>query len=179
MKKKLVSIILSGIMAASVLAGCGGTATEEGAETSESAASAESTEAVGSGSSVSSTSGSAAAKKVSDGDVVDIEMYGLGFFGENGLDEVMDEINKISEAKIGVHVNYHILDIATYMQQMPLMLTGGSDQVDLIMDTAMPTTSFSTFTAQNQLMDISEYLDDYAPDAKKLLSEYLPATTID
>ena len=115
MKKKLVSIILSGIMAASVLAGCGGTATEEGAETSESAASAESTEAVGSGSSVSSTSGSAAAKKVSDGDVVDIEMYGLGFFGENGLDEVMDEINKISEAKIGVHVNYHILDIATYL----------------------------------------------------------------
>ena len=111
-------------------------------------------------------------------DIVEINMVGLGFFGEGGKDEVMEKINEISEAEIGVHVNYTILDIQTYMTQVPLMIADTSSPLDLIMFNAMPTTSFTTLTAQKQLMDISEYLDEYAPETVEMMADYLPATTV-
>jgi len=64
------------------------------------------------------------------------------------------------------------------MTQMPLMITGSDESVDLIMDTAMPTTSFSTFVAQNQLMDISDMLEEYAPETLELMQDYMAATTV-
>lgn len=178
MKKRIISVLLAGVMTLGLVAGCG-SATEEKTVTSTDASSGKAaTSSVTSTAETSTATSTGSNTSSGNGDIVNIEMYGLGFFGENGLDEVMAAVNKISEAKIGVHVNYHIMDVATYMQQMPLTLTGGDTQVDLIMDTAMPTCSFSTFQAQSQLMDISSYLDDYAPETKKLMSEYLPATTV-
>ena len=112
-------------------------------------------------------------------EIVEINMVGLGFFGEGGKDEVMEAINEISEAEIGVHVNYTIMDIQTYMTQVPLMIADTSQSLDLIMFNAMPTTSFPTLTAQRQLMDISEYVDEYAPEMMELMAEYVPATTIE
>lgn len=111
-------------------------------------------------------------------DIVEINMVGLGFFGEGGKEEVMDAINEIAEAEIGVHVNYTILDIQTYMTQVPLMIADTSDPLDLMMITSMPTTSFSTLTAQKQLLDITGMLDEYAPETKELLADYLPATVV-
>lgn len=111
-------------------------------------------------------------------DIVEISMYGLGFFGEDGLEEVMDKINEISEEEIGVHVNYHIMDIQTYATQLPLMLISGDEPVDLIMDTLVTAASFQTLQAQGQLMDISGYLEEYAPEMTELMTEYLPAMTV-
>jgi putative aldouronate transport system substrate-binding protein len=111
-------------------------------------------------------------------DIVEINMVGLGFFGEGGKEEVMDAINEISEAEIGVHVNYTIMDVQTYMTQVPLMIADTSAGLDLIMCNAMPTTSFTTLNAQKQLQDISEYLDEYAPELMELMADYLPATTV-
>ena len=111
-------------------------------------------------------------------EIVEINMVGLGFFGEGGKEEVMDAINEISEAEIGVHVNYTIMDIQTYMTQVPLMIADTSAGLDLIMFNAMPTTAFTTLTAQKQLMDISEYVDEYAPETMELMAEYMPATTV-
>ena len=112
------------------------------------------------------------------GDIVEINMVNLGFFGENGKEEVLEAINAISEKEIGVHLNFTTLDIQSYMTQVPLMITDTSNPIDLVLSTAIPTTSFATFTAQNQLMDISGYLEEYAPETLELMSEYLPATTI-
>lgn len=111
-------------------------------------------------------------------EIVEINMVGLGFFGEGGKEEVMDAINEISEAEIGVHVNYTIMDIQTYMTQVPLMIADASAGLDLIMFNAMPTTSFTTLTAQKQLMDITDYLGEYAPETMELMADYIPATTV-
>ena len=111
-------------------------------------------------------------------DIVEINMIGLGFFGEGGKEEVLDAINEIAEEEIGVHVNDTIMDIQTYMSQVPLMMTDTSNPVDLVMLTSIPTTSFSTFTAQKQLTDITEYIDEYAPEMKELMAPYISATTV-
>ena len=159
--KKLVSILMIGAMAAGLMAGCGNATTEE-----EGAAGA--------------STGAADAEDTFTGfeETQTIDMYGLSFFGDGGLTEVMDAINAISEEEINVHVNYTPMDVATYMEQIGLMLSGG-EAFDLVMATAIPTVSFSTMQSQNQLMDISEYLDYYAPEMMELMSDYIAATTVE
>ena len=169
--KKITVALLAGSMVLSMLAGCG-TATEE---STVSQGSSEETANVSE--SVDSTSSSENFVS-NDGSIVDIEMYGLGFFGEDGLNEVMDAINAISEKKIGVHVNYHILDIQSYTSQLPMMLISDSEKADLIMDTAITVCGFPILQSQNQLMDITDYVDEYAPETKELMKDYLPATTV-
>ncbi len=162
--KKLCSILLVGAMSAALLAGCGGAATEEesGAAGGAVSAGGEEEEAAFTGFEETET----------------IDMYGLSFFGDGGLTEVMDAINAISEEQINVHVNYTPMDVATYMEQIGLMLSGG-ESFDLVMATAIPVVSFSTMQSQNQLTDITEYLDYYAPEMTEMMSEYLDATTVD
>ncbi len=111
-------------------------------------------------------------------EIVELNMVNLGFFGENGKEEVIDAINEIAEREIGVHINFTTLDIQSYMTQVPLMITDANNPIDLVLVTSIPTTSFATFTAQKQLQDISPYLEEYAPETLELMGEYLPATTI-
>lgn len=107
-----------------------------------------------------------------------IEVYGMSFYGEDGLTEVMEEINAILEEEINVHVNYTTMDVATYMEQIGLMLSGG-ESFDLVMATAIPSVSFGTMQSQNQLMDITDLLPVYAPELTELMADYIPATTVD
>ena len=152
MKKKLLSLLLASTMVFSAFSMC---------------AYAEEEEAAG---------GEEAAEGFDD--IVEINMVGLGFFGEGGKEEVLDAINEIAEEEIGVHVNYTIMDVQTYLSQVPLMMTDTSDPIDLCMLTSIPTTSFSTFTAQNQLTDITDYIDEYAPEMAELMAPYIAATTV-
>ena len=152
MKKKLLSLLLASTMVFSAFSMC---------------AYAEEEEVAG---------GEEAAEGFDD--IVEINMVGLGFFGEGGKEEVLDAINEIAEEEIGVHVNYTIMDVQTYLSQVPLMMTDTSDPIDLCMLTSIPTTSFSTFTAQNQLTDITDYIDEYAPEMAELMAPYIAATTV-
>ena len=156
--KKIACILLTGAMSAALLAGCGNASTEE-----------EGTP----GGTATSAGGEDAGDAFTKFDELEtIDMYGLSFFGDGGLTEVLDAINAISEEQINVHVNYTPMDVATYMEQIGLMLSGG-ESFDLVMATAIPVVSFSTMQSQNQLMDITEYVDYYAPEMMELMSEYM------
>ncbi len=164
MKRKLLSILLVGAMAAGMLTSCGVDSEETSNTTAAGSAEAE----------------AEAGEDVFTGfeETVEITMYGMTFYGDTGIDAVLEEINEISEAEINVHVNYTPMDVATYMEQIGLMLSGG-ESFDLVMTTAVPVVSFSTMNSQNELMDISEYLDYYAPELMELMEDYIGATTVD
>lgn len=164
--RKLASILLVGAMASALLAGCGSAATEEEAAPGGNA-----------GTSAEAETEEAEAFTGFD-ETENIEMYGLSFYGDNGLTEVMDAVNAITEEQINVHVNFTPMDVATYMEQIGLMLSGG-ESFDLVMATAIPVVSFGTMQSQNQLMDITEYMDEYAPELLEKMEEYMPATTVD
>ena len=79
--------------------------------------------------------GSAAAKAIEDriasGKAPTIVIGFLTFTGRGvGADRVQEEMSKITMEKLGVKVELHILDMASYAQQMNLMLASG-EQVDL------------------------------------------------
>ena len=156
--KKLMSLLVVGAMAVGLLAGCG--SSEESESTETSTASSESSEFTG------------------FDETVEISMYGLSFYGDDGLEEVVAAINEISEAEINVTINFTPMDVATYSEQIGLMMSGG-ESFDLVLATAIPVVSFSTMQSQNQLMDISEYLSVYAPETEEMMSDYLACTTVD
>ncbi len=166
MKMKKIAVLgIAGMMAASLLTACGsGATTEEGGN-------------------AAGTDGSAAQTETASTDtrfdeLQTIEGYGMSFYGDAGWAEVQDAINEITEEAINVRINYHPMDVASYMEQIGLMLSGG-ESFDLVMCTAIPVVSFSTMQSQSELMDITDYLDEYAPELVQTVGKYMEATTVE
>lgn len=109
-------------------------------------------------------------------DMAELEVYYFTFVAPNSIQGVEDGINAITEDAINTHVTLHVLDIGSYIQQVGLMMSGG-EQMDLML-TGFDSASFSSMMAQNQLMDISDYIDDYGPNIKNILGDLLKAGTI-
>lgn len=95
-----------------------------------------------------------------------------------GLAEVEAAINEITEKEINVHVHLEMLESGNYDQQVNLMITSG-EVVDLMVTMAGGSTSFTTMVSQNQLMDVTELLNEYAPKAVEALGELMEATAVD
>lgn len=64
-------------------------------------------------------------------DVKTINMYTMGIGNTTDYKVVQDAINEISREKIGVEVNWTILDIGQWFEQYNLLLSG-SESVDLM-----------------------------------------------
>lgn len=160
MKKKLLSLLMVGAMSASLFAGCGAAEEEDNKNDTSNQSKAE--------------------NETPDkfDELQTIKLYQMNTSFSNDNTAVTEAINKISEEKINVKVELNQLDIGSYIEQLPLMMSSG-EKFDLVMCTAIPTCGFTTMQAQGQLMDITEYVDDYAKETKELLSEYLPSTTVD
>ncbi len=99
--------------------------------------------------------------------------YDLYGHGENGQ-KVEDAINAITEPEAGVHVDITWADVGTFMSQVPVSIAGG-EQIDLICLTPMPVVSVGTMHANGQLVELTELLQTYAPDAYSMMQDYLGA----
>lgn len=160
-RRKWLSILLAASMGCALLAGCGSSEEDTSGDTASTAAETE-----------------GETSSVYFDETQEIQMYTLTMYDDDGLDDVEAAINEISEAEINVHINIEALDISAYMEQVGLMLAGG-EAFDLVMCTSIPVVSFSTMQSQNELMDITEYLEVYAPETAELMSDYIGATTVD
>ena len=155
MKRRIVSLVLAAGMISALLGGCGGTESSSGTET-----------------------GSSAAAEETDSDTLDldteitIKMTNSGGVVDDA-DRIEELINEITEEEIGVTVDIEWVDIGTYMEQINLMFSS-QETCDLIM--LMPT-MYSSALNQNELMDITEYLDEYGQDIIDISGEYLDAFT--
>ena len=82
----------------------------------------------------------------------------------SGLQAVEDAMNEITEEQINTHVTLKVIEVGNYDQQVNLMTAGG-EQLDLMVTMPGGPASLGTMAAQNQLMDITELLEEYAPKA--------------
>lgn len=182
--RKWGAMILAGTMAAGLVSGCGNSeaAADPSAEvgnTAESMGESGGADAAENSDedSAQSTSESGGAADVDWTDMAEIELYYYTFVAPKDVAHVEDAINAITEEKINTHVNITVLDVNSYIQQMGIMMAG-NEQIDLML-TGFSSASYSAMMAQNQLMDISEYIDIYGPDIKATLGDMLKATTVD
>ena len=154
MKKKFLSTVLSlAIVLGTVLTGCGNandaSSTATG-EKIESAGSAESGDASGSG------------------EITDITMAYM-IFNTSAPDMALveEEINKISEKEIGVHVNIEPINVGDYVTQVNLMFSSG-EPLDIVHAFS---NNFISWYANGSLLPIDEELKQYGQGIVDALGE--------
>lgn len=168
MKKRVLSLIVCAGMAASLLAGCAG---EPAAPAAEEAAAAEETTPADEEAPVAEKA--PAADEITDINIILIDFKGIP--SEQG-DRIVDEMNKITEKTAGVRAHVTFIGPGDYPTQVGLLLSGG-EALDVI-GLGIGSSAFAALIANNQLMDITDLLDEYAPETLELLGGYIDADSV-
>ncbi len=168
--KKVLALLLACLMLAALLSGCGGTAAVE--EDAKPAASSGSSTAAKPAASEDEGEGEEEAFTRFE-DRQDINVYMRTWADWEGKTEVFEEINKISEEKLNIHMNFTCM-ATEFATQLPLMLAAGE-----VVDLTMVPWNFATMSAQNMLLPLNDYLDEYAPFIVENCTPYLPACSLD
>ena len=171
---KFTSVVIASILAASSLAACApaapeaaGTAVPAGQPAAETAV-----ETTAEETSEQETDGSW------DGDITEINVSLLtGFFNQDDYPEVIEAMNEITEKSIGVRVNAKFNTMAEYGTQLGLDFASGED-MDVISVVAAPPADFLSLSANGQLMDITEYLEEDGKETLELFGDYMGAASI-
>ena len=174
--KKILALLLACLMLAALLAGCGGTtaAVEEEAKPASSASSSSSTAAAPAASEDEGDEdegGEEAFTRFEE--LQEINVMIRVWADWEGKKEVFEEINKIAEEKLNVHMNFTTM-ATEFGTQLPLMLAAGE-----VVDLTMVPWNFANMTAQNMLLPLNDYLDEYAPYIVENCMKFAPACTID
>ena len=91
-------------------------------------------------------------------------------------DAVEAAINEMTLEKINTKVDLMWYDAANYGTQVPMMIQA-NEKLDLMMFTPIPSASYASFKNQNQLLDIEDYLNEYAPAVVAELGTLIDATS--
>lgn len=96
----------------------------------------------------------------SDEPVVHLELYALSFdTGHLGnLEKVNEAVNEYIRPLINAEVKLNIINYGSYAQQVNLIMSGGSEQVDLLLTTGSLTTSLASMGG---LIPLNEYLESH------------------
>lgn len=177
MKRKLVSMLLAVSMVAAFASGCG--STEENVDSADSGNEANTEAEADTGTEEAEAEEGEEEASAEDGEAAEI-VVGLMCFAPVDTavqDRIENAVNEMMSEKINVTADFMWFDASTYATQIPMMIQSG-EQLDAIMFTPVPAAGYSSFMAQNQLMDITEYVESYGDDIKKVLGEDgLAATT--
>lgn len=151
MKKRLLSLLLSGILAAGLLTGCG-----------------KGTQAEGSGTAGSETAvtGGGEVNGIDIGETYEATMV---LIGSQQADQqlVLDKINEILMRDINTKLNIVMLSMGDFTTQLPLMLQGG-DKVDLI---PVINSFAGTFISNKMVLDLSDYVEQYGVNMKQAFAQ--------
>ncbi len=90
-------------------------------------------------------------------------------------DPIVEAINEITEEEIGVHVNMTFYDPGAYATQVPMEIQADGN-LDLIMYTPIPGSGFQSFYRQGQLVDITDYLEEYGQGVTEALGTLVDGT---
>lgn len=171
MKKKVLSMLLAAAMTATLFAGCG---SEEDAPSSTGDTNQNEDANAGDETQGDDEQGGDEQNEApeDDGETAEIVVGLLSFFpvDTSQQDRIEAAVNEKMKEMINVTADFQWYDANTYATQIPMMIQSG-EQLDAIMFTPVPAAGFSSFMSQNQLMDISEYLDAYGADIKAVLGE--------
>ncbi len=169
--KKILALLLACLMLAGLLAGCGGTAAveEEAAKPAASSSSAATEAKPAASEDEGEDEGEEAFTRFDE--LQEINVYIRVWADWEGKKEVFEEINKIAEEKINVHMNFTTM-ATEFGTQLPLMLAAGE-----VVDLTMVPWNFATMAAQNMLLPLNDYLDEYAPFIVENCMQFAPACT--
>ena len=96
----------------------------------------------------------------------------------NGLQEVEDAVNEITEIELNTHVNLEMIEMGSYIQQISLKMSSG-EPVDILLTFPAGAASFTGMVNSNQLMDITDLIKEYGRPILDTVGQYMEATTVE
>ncbi len=180
MKGKLTALFMAACLVATSMAACGNSEGGNAPAASDEGAAGESSAAADSGAATDAgDDADADADADADEDMAEISMTYLSMGPiPSDLQKVEDELNKITEAEINTHVTLDMLEPANFAQQVNLKMSS-AEAFDLLCTMPSGTASFNNMASQNQLMDITELLDEYGQDILSTVGDLMKSTTMD
>ena len=157
MKKRVVSWLLTGILAVSMLTGCGDSAKQDNGGSAETEAAAK-TQTEGEGGNV-----------VNGIDISEPYEATMVLIGSQQADQqmVLDKINEILMRDINTKMDIVMLSMGDFTTQLPLMLQGG-DKVDLV---PVINSFAGTFINNKMVLDLSGYVEQYGVNMKEAFAD--------
>lgn len=165
-KSKLLALLLAMVMVVSMLAACG--KTEETPAPAQTSAAATETQAA-----------PTETEAEEDEDIAEIEimLWTLNTIPED-LDMVEDAINAITAEKINTVININICEMGAYIEQVNLIMAA-NEKMDLMVTLPGGPAHFNSLTAMNQLVDITDLLQEYGQGILETVPEnWLAGTQI-
>jgi putative aldouronate transport system substrate-binding protein len=89
-----------------------------------------------------------------------------------GLPEVQEAINKIVGPS-GIRINLTFVEIGSWDATFPVMMAS-QEKIDLVLIPPLPGSGFNNMASQNQLMDITDTVNRYAPDLIRVVQTVIP-----
>lgn len=155
MKKRVAALLLVGVMAGSLLAGCGNDSpkSQEGGTTP----------------SETGTNGEKPSEEADNGDIVELSFY-MSNSPVTDQERIMDKANAIIEKEIGAHLNLIMVDGSQYQEKMNLMINTGDDW-DLCFTAHW--FDFYNHASKGAYADLTELLPKLAPETYSRIPEGL------
>lgn len=153
--KKLTGALLSVVMAASLLTGCG-----------KEPAVAEQPSGSSTPQSSSAEASSQTEEKKTD-EIVTLKWYMSINPVNPDTDKVMEALNEYTREKIGVEIDYTVIANPDYKEKMPTMINSG-DYFDICF-TADWTTNYLQFAAKDAFLDLSGLLPQHAKETYEFI----------
>ena len=158
--KKLLAVLLAAVMLLGLLSGCTTPASTTPADTKGAEAEAEA-EAEPAGEE---------AEPAAEGDAeiptIKIQMTCLTVPKDVAM--VEEAVSAITREKIGVNVEFIMMEIANQTAQLNTLLAAGDDSIDIFFQS-----SLSTTVANGQALDITDYIEEYKDDIANALGQYV------
>lgn len=108
---------------------------------------------------------------------INYTFYDFSSTGADYGERIAAAVNELTEQEIGVHVDFSFVVPGDWKSKVSLAIAGG-EVIDL-MQIVPPLLSLSSLYASNQVLDITDYLTEYAPDAAAMMQPYFGNFTID
>lgn len=186
MRKKWLGVVMACTLLAGGLTACGSNIEsvddEQGADTpAEAGGSQEPGNGEGGSETPENEGSDNTADMEWDEDPVDVNWYiwnAGGTCTEAGVAAVEDALNEITLKKINVHVNLEVLEMGSYLSQMPMQVSAG-DKIDLITTFPAASGAYTPMVNNGQLLPLNDLLAENAPEMLEAVPESLfQATTV-
>lgn len=161
--KKVLALLLAAVMMLGLLAGCGSTpapaTSDDKAQEAEAEPAGEEAEPAG-------EDAEPAAEADAEIPTIKIQMTCLTVPKDVAM--VEEAVSAITREKIGVNVEFIMMEIANQTAQLNTLLAAGDDSIDIFFQS-----SLSTTVANGQALDITDYIEPYKDDIANALGQYV------
>lgn len=167
MKKRVVSLLMAGIMACAALTGCGGgsSADQAGTGNEDDQDGQQETEA----DAPEDSAEEEAEKPAASGDAVELVWYVGGSGPQADTEAVLTEVNTYLMDKLNCTLKIVETDFGSYDQKMQMVI-GAGEAFDLCY-TANWSNNFYNNVNKNAFLELNDLLDKYAPDLMKIVPQ--------